>query len=271
MLCNAGRNYLVFHSDGQAYRCQCHLETPLGPIEEIDSWISKVQLDCSITRSCEENHRPEWDRTCRLAADGSVLDRGGQACDPNNEVMTRIQLNGESTRSPEDWCTLFDRLAKRYKKCWHRIEGQDPADFPGIARLVDKISFLGDQLYYVTDFSSRTTRIVDVLSKANPECVHFTGIINPTATNFDEIRFLGRIRLIKERGYSVCAIMPGTLVNLHLFDKFFAIISGKYGIPMAMLPEQVYPESVKTIVQKILEKGNIDQMNERKGDDFSGL
>lgn len=272
--CNAGKNYLVFYPGGQAYRCQCHTEVPLGSIEDIESWISDVSLECSISDTCEKDYESEWNRASRLSDDGKVIDRGNQSCDPHNEIVTRIQLVGEEIRSPEDWCILFDRLAKRYKKCWHRIEGHDPSDFPGISRLVEKISFLGDQLYYVTDLSSRNTRLVDVLAKANIDCTHFTCILDPTSAGFDEIKFLGRMRLIKERGYSVCVIMPGKLTNLPLFDRFFGLVYGKCGIPMGVVPHagDCLSDYAQSLLQEVMAKGNLHEEQQTKPEDiFEGI
>lgn len=272
MICNAGRNYLVFKPDGQVFRCQCHLETPLGDMNDLDQWIPQVNLSCPLMVECQSDHPGEWNRASRLDDQGEAIERGAMAGQPDNEVVTRIFLTGSEGRSPEEWCALFDRLARRYKKCWHRIEGGDPADFPGIAQLIEKVSFLGDHLFYVTDLSSRTTRIVDVLAKASVDCVQFTAVINPTTPGFSEVKVLGRLRLIHERGYEVNAIMPGTLETFYLFEPFFSKISGKYGIPMGFIPEIEFPEHMQEKLDALVKMSTLPTAAKVEDQDsFSGL
>ena len=255
MICNAGRNYLVFKSDGQVFRCQCHLEFLLGDMSHIDQWITQVQLFCPLTETCENDHPGEWQRASRFDDKGNLIDKGVMAVQPENELVTRIFLTGNRERSSEEWCSLFDRLARRYKKCWHRIEGDDPANFQGIAQLIEKVSFLGDHLTYVTNFTSNTTRIVDVLAKASVDCVHFVAIIDPTSQEFNDIKMLGRLRLIHERGFKVHAIMPGTLGTFYLFETFFEKISNRYGIPMSFIPQIKFPEHMRDKLNAIVSMG----------------
>jgi len=272
MICNAGRNYLVFKSDGSTFRCQCHLEIPLGKIGDIDQWLPRVDLSCLIMTDCKTNHPGEWNRASRLDHLGIAIDQGTLAGQPDNEVVTRISLTGESECPPGDWCSLFERLARRYKKCWHRIEGGDPADFQGIAQLIEKVSFLGDHLFYVTDLSSRTTRIVDVLAKAAVDCVQFTVVINPTSPDFNEIKMLGRLRLIHERGYKVNAIMPGTLETFYLFEPFFNKINQRYDIPMTFHPRVEFPEHMKPKLDALVKMGStLSKKKEKDKETFSGL
>jgi len=272
MRCNAGRNYLIFKPDGTVFRCQCHSKTPLGDMGDLDQWIPQTARSCPIMEQCQRDFPNEWNRACRLDDQGVLIDQGTMAGQPDNEVVTKMSLVGENMRSPEEWCALFDRLARRYKKCWHRIEGGDPADFPGIAQLIEKVSFLGDHLFYVTNLSSRTTRLVDVLAKASVDCVQFTAIVDPTHPDFSEIKVLGRLRLIHERGFEVSAVMPGTFGTFHLFEQFFEKISGKYGIPMGFIPEADFPGHMQARLTALVEMGTLK--TEAKAEDqetFSGL
>lgn len=272
MICNAGRNYLVFKSNGQVFRCQCHQETPLGDMGDLDQWFPQVALSCPLMEECQRSHPGEWHRASRLDDQGKAVDRGSLSGQPDNEVVTRIFLTGETMRSQEEWCFLFERLARRFKKCWHRIEGDDPADFPGIAQLVEKVSFLGDQLLYVSDLSSRKTRIVDVLSKASVDCVRFTAVVNPSAPGFNEIKVLGRLRLIHERGFKVNAVMPGNMATFYLFEPFFEKFSSKYGIPMTFIPEVEFPEHMQERLGILKQMGSSPAVSKTdEQDSFSGL
>jgi hypothetical protein len=271
VLCNAGKNYLVFKPDGQAFRCQCHMDTPLGDMNNISEWIPNIDLSCPIMSECKRNHPEEWNMASRLDDCGNIAEQGTMAGQPYSEVVTRISLVGDKLRSPEEWCSLFDLLAKHYKKCWHRIEGGDPSEFQGIAQLIDKISFLGDHLFYVTDLSSKTTRIVDVLAKATVDCIQFIAIINPTTHGFNEIKTLGRLRLIHERGFRVSVVMPGNLGTFYFFEPFFEKISNRYGIPMAFLPETEFPKHMKERLASIMAMSDHSKFQRKEDTCFSGL
>jgi hypothetical protein len=104
--------------------------------------------------------------------------------------------------------------------------------------------------------SSRTTRIVDVLAKASVDCVQFTGIVNPTSPGFNEIKVLGRLRLIHERGFKVKAVMPGNLRTFYLFEPFFEKITNRYGIPMTFAPEVEFPEHMQKQLHVLVKMGD---------------
>jgi hypothetical protein len=232
-------------------------------------------VDCDMVSTCAANHGADLDRSCRYADDGTVH-AGKSATYHDHGMATILAIAGRGCEetSLSDWTCFTTKLARLYADCRHTLTGieSDVTTSPYLVGLVEHLVFLGDKVTVCTRLDAKGIPIHKLLSVSIPEQVRFEVAFDPSAPGFDWLKFLGKARLIHERGFNIMVLMRASTANVYLHQHFFDKFSSfGIGFLLDFRENDNLPPNTMVMAQSIMASQVTKNVSRTTEDAFNGL